>query len=131
MENQKNSEDPDFIIRNLDNSTKESPSFERVMLPPLNIIRKSINMTPKRKILTLKLPKVELNPRDTYFLGFPKSSPQEKGEINRYLSMSVEYTKSPSPDLARNTPLKLNFNQYQLSLDDTQKFKTKHQRVSI
>lgn len=45
--------------------------------------------------------------------------------------MSVEYAKSPSPDLSRNTPIRSNVNQYQISLDVTQKYQKKHQRISI
>ena len=112
-------------------SPRDSIHLESISLPPLNAVRKSINLTPGRRIITLKLPKVELNPRDTYFIGFPKSSPQEKGEINRYLSMSVECKKSPSPDLSRESPIRSNVNQYQISLDVTQKFQKKHQRFSI
>ena len=121
----------DYSVFRGSKSPRDSIHLESISLPPLNAIKKSINLTPRRRILTLKLPKVELNPRDTFFIAFPKSSPQEKVEINRYFSMSVEFTKSPSPDISRDSPIRSNINQYQISLDVTQKFQQKHQRFSI
>lgn len=133
MDNQKclDTNELDQVSKKLTKNSKDLQTGEKTVLPPLNGLRKSINLTPKRRIITLKLPKVELNPRDTYFIGFPKSSLQEKPENTRYLSMSVDYTKSSSPDHAKVTPLRTNFNQYQISLDDSSKFTKKNQKFSI
>lgn len=101
------------------------------VLPPVTGLRKSLNMSPRRKIITLKLPKVQLNPRDTYFLNFPKSLQTEKPESGRYVSMSVECAKSPSPDLSRESPLRPNCNSFQSYPEDYRKTPHKNQEMAI
>jgi hypothetical protein len=110
---------------------KTSAEYNQISLPPLTILRKNINLTPRRRIITLKLPKVELNPRDTFFVGFNKHTISERPENNRALSMSVECTKIPSPDQSRESPLKSSINQYQMALDDSNRFQTKNKKPSI
>ena len=96
-----------------------SEGFER-HLPPIHGMRKSLNYSPKRKIISLKLPKVELNPRDTYFMGF--KTPTDKSEHPRYLSMSVDYvSKSALPERGHQSPVKSNLKHYLLQVEDFQK----------
>lgn len=97
----------------------QSEPFES-SLPPLSCTKKSLNSSPKRKVLTLKLPKVELNPRDTYFMGF--KTPANNSEHSRYLSMSVDSaSKSAAPDHSHPSPIKSNLNHYQLQVQDINK----------
>ena len=114
MELQKNDQKDDLKkLRNV------SEGFER-NLPPIHGMRKSLNYSPKRKIISLKLPKVELNPRDTYFMGF--KTPTDKSEHPRYLSMSVDcVTKSAVPERSHQSPVKSNLNQYMLQVEDFHK----------
>jgi hypothetical protein len=120
------------IIEPKDSATKipkkGSPDIGK-SLPPILINKKLIDLSPKRTVITLKIPKVELTPRDSQFVGLPKLSPQDKPENNRYLSMSVD-CKLPSPEVPKNI-LKSNIinqrldykssrpYQLQLSLDDS------------
>ncbi|OMJ78066.1 hypothetical protein SteCoe_22222 [Stentor coeruleus] len=88
-------------------------------------------MSPRRKIITLKLPKVQLNPRDTYFLNFPKSLQAEKPESGRYVSMSVECAKSPSPDISKESPLRSNCNSFQSNIEDYRRTPHKNKDMAI
>lgn len=101
------------LIKDIDNSS----------LPPLYGMKKNINSSPKRKIITLKLPKVELNPRDTNFMGFHRSTPSEKVENSRLLSISADFTgKTKLKEYHIQTPAKSSMNNYLISQEDIKNF---------
>lgn len=102
-------------------------SFE---LPRLNGIRKNLNLSPRRKIITLKLPKVELSPRSKQGVSFPRSINSEKSEGFRHLSMSVECTVSQQTELLRRSPVRSNNNCFLLNLEDSNCLKYKRTRLS-
>jgi hypothetical protein len=112
-------------------NSRKSKDADNSSLPPLYGMRKSINSSPKRKIITLKLPKVEINPKDTHFKGFHRSTPNEKPETSRYLSISVESKKNHLNEYQIHTPAKSSLNNYQNHSEDFSHNPNHSQKPSI
>jgi hypothetical protein len=97
-------------------------------LPPLCGLKKQLNQSPRRRIITLKLPKVELSSKDTHYSGFPLSLLSQNPD-NRKLSMSVD-CRLKEQSLLSTSPLKSKINNYQLFLEDSSKLKHRRARLS-
>lgn len=99
-------------------------------LPRLNVIKKSLNLSPRRKIITLVLPKVELSPRSNQRISIPRLHKSKNSEIPRHLSMSVECTNIKRPEDPRRSPIKSSINNFLMSLDDQKSSKSRRTRLS-
>lgn len=114
---------------NLDNRINQETNYG-FELPRLNGIKKSLNLSPRRKIITLVLPKVELSSRSNQRTSIPRLNKIRNSDIPRHLSMSVECTCPQRPEDPRRSPIKSSINNFLISLDDQKSLKTRRARLS-
>lgn len=105
-------------------TNQQEPFLE---LPPIYGMKKQLNQSPRRRIITLKLPKVELFGKETLSSKFPLSLISEKPRNSRVLSMSVDCRMQKNNSFIRS-PIKSSFNNYQLNLENPQN--ARHKRLS-
>ena len=116
----------------LKNEIKDESKFASMQepcleLPSIHGMKKQLNQSPRRRIITLKLPKVELFGKETLSSKFPLSLISGKPQHSRVLSMSVDCRMQKHNSFVRS-PIKSSFNNYQLNLENPQN--ARHKRLS-